>query len=62
MDAPASQVSAPPSVPLTPAAFEPASATSLYWLGNVGLLINARATLFMIDPYSTLIEPGRIEG
>ncbi len=62
MEAPPAQVSAPPSISLTPAAFEVAAETALYWLGSAGFLINGRGSLLLIDPHITLVGPGRIEG
>jgi len=37
-------------VPITDEAFEAQSGTEIYWLGNVGALINSRGTAIMIDP------------
>ncbi len=56
------QVSAPKSIPLTPAAFEPSNQTALYWLGSAGFFINGRGSLLLIDPHITMMAPGRIEG
>lgn len=44
------QAVAPATLPIDPSAFEPSDCTTLRWLGNAGLLINARGVLIMADP------------
>ena len=38
------------TVALTAEAFGPSEGTTVYWLGNAGLLVNSRGTTVMIDP------------
>ena len=51
------------TVPLPSEAFGPSDKTTVYWLGNAGLLVNSRGTTVMIDPLlvgfdmPTLVEP-----
>jgi L-ascorbate metabolism protein UlaG (beta-lactamase superfamily) len=51
------QVSAPPTIPIGPDAFEPQDGTALWWLTGAGFLINAHGTLIAIDP-AIALEPG----
>ena len=56
----ATQVSAPPTIRLTPAAFAPIDHTTITWLTGGGFLVNARGTLLMIDPAISMdpVRPG----
>lgn len=44
------QAAAPATWPITADAFSASDGTTLFWLGNAGLLINSRGTLIMVDP------------
>ena len=52
----------PETVPIGPEAFQDTSGTTVYWLGEAGVMVNSRGTVILIDPVITTMPASIVPG